>query len=137
MAELSIPDWSPELSVGNPQIDAQHRQLVVLGQQAMELLDAPQAGAVRFHQLLNDITDAVRRHFETEEAVLRSNNCPQLDAHRALHDQYLERLTELLFEGTNGDFDRMGLARLIHQLVAEHVVREDLPLKAYMQPGRH
>ncbi len=58
MAALQIPDWSPELSVGHPQIDAQHRQLIVLGKQAIELLYAPQADARRFHQLLNDIADA-------------------------------------------------------------------------------
>lgn len=138
MAELSIPDWSSELSVGNPQIDAQHRQLILLGQQAMELLHAPQPDARRFHQLLNDITDAVRLHFETEEAVLQANHYPLLGEHRAHHDRYIEQLTELLYDGTNGARNEAELARLTYELVVQHVVEEDLPLKAYMQPaGRH
>ncbi len=135
MARLRIPDWTPELSVGNPHIDAQHRLLVVLGRQVMELLDAPQADSGRFQQLINDIADAMRRHFETEEAVLAVNCCPALAEHRARHDQYIERMAELLFDGSNGDNDQAGLARLIHELVVEHVVEQDLPLKAYMKPS--
>ncbi|MEN9903557.1 MAG: hypothetical protein RLZZ555_122 [Pseudomonadota bacterium] len=138
MAELNIPDWSSKLSVGNPQIDAQHRQLIVLGQQVLELLGASQPDARRFHQLLNDVTDAVRRHFETEEAVLQANHCPLLAEHRALHDQYTEDLTGLLYDGTNGVVHEEELARLIHDLVTVHLLEKDLPLKAYLKPtGRH
>ncbi|MEY5100146.1 MAG: hypothetical protein RJA36_2865 [Pseudomonadota bacterium] len=133
MADLRIPDWAPELSVGHPQPDAQHRQLISLGQQALELLDVPQADSGRFHQLLNDIADVMRRHFVAEEAVLQAKHCPALAEHRARHDQYLERLTELLYNGANGETDKVGLARLIHALVAGHVLEDDLPLKTYLQ----
>jgi hemerythrin-like metal-binding protein len=138
MAKFSIPDWSPEFSVGNPQIDAQHQQLTVLGQQALALLQLAQADARRFHQLLNDITDAVRLHFKTEETVLQANHYPLLREHRAQHDQFIEQLTSLLYDGTNGEVHEAELARLAYDLVVRHMVEEDLPLKAYMQPsGRH
>ena len=134
MANLRMPDWGPDLSVGHPQLDAQHRGLIVLGQQVINLLDAPEAEAGQFHRLLNDIADAMRRHFVAEELVLKANRCPRLLEHRALHDQYLERLTELLYGGTNGITDKAGLARLIHELIDGHVRQQDLPLRAYMQP---
>jgi len=133
MSLSSLPEWSDEMSVGNFLIDAQHRQLLGLGRQALELLQASALDRVRFHALLNDIADATRQHFDTEEAILQSHQCPFLDAHRAEHDRYRERLTELLFDGIFGAADREGLARLIHELITEHVLLRDVPLKDYMR----
>jgi len=135
MTDLRMPDWGPDLSVGHPQLDAQHRGLITLGQQVIDLLDAPDTEAGQFHRLLNDVADAMRRHFLAEEAVLQANRCPKLMEHRALHDQYLERLTELLYGGTNGIADKAGLARLIHELIDAHVRQQDMPLRAYLQQG--
>ncbi len=132
MTISQMPEWSQAMSVGNVLIDAQHRQLLGLGRQALELLQAPVLDPVRFHALLNDIADATRQHFETEEAILQAHQCPFLDAHRAEHDRYRERLTELLFDGIFGAGDRDGLARLIHELITEHVLQRDVPLKEYM-----
>ena len=132
MTISQMPEWSSEMSVGNVLIDAQHRQLLGLGQQALELLHSPTVDPVRFHAVLNDIADATRQHFETEEAILQSHQCPVLEAHRAEHDRYLERLTDLLFDGIFGAGDRDGLVRLIHELITEHVLQRDVPLKEYM-----
>lgn len=121
------------MSVGNSLIDAQHQQLLGLGRQAIELLGAPVVDDARFHLVLNDITDATRQHFETEEAILKAHHCPVLAEHRAEHDRFLERLTELLFNGTLGVSDRAGLAQLVHELVTDHVLQRDVPLKDYMR----
>ncbi len=134
MASLSMPDWGPDLRVGHPQLDAQHRGLILLGQQVVDLLDAPETEPGQFHRLLNDVADAMRRHFLAEEAVLQANRCPRLLEHRALHDRYLERMTELLYGTTTGVVDKAGLARLIHELIDGHVRQEDMALRSYFQP---
>lgn len=121
------------MSVGNALLDLQQRKLCGLGRRTIELLNAPVVDDYRFHTVLNDIVDVVRWRFQAEEARLESNQCPALQEHRAEHHHYLERLTHLLFDGARGVIDRTGLAHFVHELINDHILQRDVPLKDYMR----
>ena len=131
---LQLPPWSPALSVGHAQIDAQHKQLLMLGEHALALLHAEDTPAVVFDRVLKDIAQATAEHFEFEENVLAHNRCPTLAAHREEHAGYLERLADILSLDVDGITDKRRLATLIHELVTTHVVDTDLPSAPYMTP---
>lgn len=121
------------MSVGNALLDLQHRKLCGLGRRAIELLNAPVVDDNSFHLVLNDIVDVVRWRFKSEEARLESNQCPVYQEHRAEHDHYRQRLTRLLSDGAQGVIDRSGLAHLVHEMVTDHMLKRDIPLKDYMR----
>ncbi len=131
---LQLPPWTPALSVGHPQIDAQHRHLLTLGEQALALLHATDTPPAAFDRVLKDIAQATADHFDFEEGVLARNRCPTLSAHREEHAGYLERLAGILSLDVDGITDKRQLATLIHELVTTHVVDTDLPSAAYMTP---
>lgn len=133
---LQLPAWKPTLSVGNPQIDAQHQHLLALGGQALTLLHTGDTAPGDFPRLLTDIAQATAEHFEFEEGVLERNHCPTLPAHRQEHAAYMERLADILGLEFEGITDKRRLATLIHELITTHVVETDLPNAAYMaQPA--
>jgi hemerythrin len=122
------------MSVGNPELDRQHRKLHELARQAIELVEGDCDLRENFHRILNDITDLAFQHFAAEEETLARNGCPTLREHKAEHDDYLEQLTRVLYRGSTGDEDRQALAQLMRDFTEHHLRETDLESKAYLRP---
>lgn len=68
LLEIAPPAWTPSLSVGNVGIDEQHKKLLLLAQQVVQLINAPlSANAQQLHGLMNDIVDLAWKTVATEE----------------------------------------------------------------------
>lgn len=127
-------EWSSALSVCNRWIDEQHRQLI-------ELCNKAEACAARssheahaeFHHLLNDLATLVSNHFRDEERLLEQHNSPNLEAHKAAHESFLERLALLLYDGARGMIDSRTLHRLIADYLIQHMLEMDMQEKRYLQ----
>jgi hemerythrin-like metal-binding protein len=82
--------WKNDYSVGEPSLDAQHRQVIDL---LNELYVAMQRGvdhqAVR--PLLDQLVQYTVNHFQSEEKVLLAHQYPDFAQHRALHDKMRQR----------------------------------------------
>ena len=82
--------WNNDYSVGEPSLDAQHRQVIDL---LNELYVAMQRGvdhqAVR--PLLDQLVQYTVNHFQSEEKVLLAHQYPDFAQHRALHDKMRQR----------------------------------------------
>lgn len=133
MERTAIPAWEPALSVGNPELDRQHRRLLELARQAVEIAESGSDLRETFHRILNDITDLAFQHFAAEEEVLARNACPTFPEHKAEHDAYLEQLTRVLYQGTTGVDDRLALARLMRDFTSHHLRETDIESKSYMR----
>lgn len=118
--------WSAELSVGNEALDRQHQQLLEISQRAERCAqEAESQSASNFHLLLNDIAVLFDRHFTEEENYLEQNACPNLEAHKAEHDHYRARLTDLLCDASIGRIDRQALHQLTCDYLREHLQKTD------------
>jgi len=118
--------WLPELAVGNTTLDRQHRQLFDISEQAGRCaLAADTQSDSHFHLLLNDIAVLFDRHFTEEENYLEQNACPNLEAHKAEHDHYRARLTDLLCDASIGRIDRQALHQLTCDYLREHLQKTD------------
>ena len=119
--------WTPEYSVGHPLLDAQHQKLLQLCNLAAESIDdrSPE-GIEAFHCILNDLTAYVREHFQTEERILEQRAYPALDAHRAMHMAYEEKLGSFLINATEGKIEKAALERYLSDWWREHILGADL-----------
>lgn len=85
MAEL-IP-WSDRLSVGNPDMDEQHKQLIKL----INVLSAAKLqskDAEYIEKILNELLNYANYHFVAEEALLTRNGCPHVNDHKREHEEF-------------------------------------------------
>lgn len=129
-------EWSSALSVCNRWIDEQHRQLIELCNKAEACAALSSHEARReFHQLLNDLATLVGNHFSDEERLLERHNSPNLDAHKAAHVNFMERLAQLLYDGARGQIDSRTLHRLIVDYLIEHMLKMDMQEKPYLRKG--
>ena len=83
--------WSSDLELGHPQIDEQHKNLLLLGEAVIEpLLDTadPHSGLVQLQVLI----DYAAEHFAFEEEVMRAIGYTELDQHAKFHASLLTEL---------------------------------------------
>ena len=129
--------WNESLSLGEPMIDSQHRELL---SRADSLLAAMREGRSRceIEPLLSFLREYSERHLVDEAALMRAADYPDLTIHLAQHDFFTERLEKLLAE-----FREYGpttaVAASLHQLVCswfvKHITSHDAKLAAFLAPN--
>lgn len=125
--------WSESMSVGNHTIDRQHAKLIELGNAASRLLEENDSDVDQTHIVLNDIAEALREHYATEERVLANNACPFLKQHVEEHASYHKRMTFILIQANAEKLDRKALLTLIREATTTHVLGMDMRCKDYMK----
>lgn len=98
--------WTQELSVGNPALDQEHQRLL---SQVNILVDAlvDGKGPAVVQPAIEFLNTYIDEHFAHEEQYMAENEYPDLEAHIALHRNFVEQYTELKkqieFQGTSED----------------------------------
>jgi hemerythrin-like metal-binding protein len=86
--------WKDFYSVGNPSIDAQHKQIL---DTINDLYEAMQKGKDRavLKPILDRLLQYTLAHFQFEEQVMQEHEYPAFVPHKALHDRIRKRTSDL------------------------------------------
>jgi hemerythrin len=125
-------EWSPSLSIGVEEIDAQHRELF---RRAGRLLQEIRSGD---REEIVELVDYLHRyavtHFGAEESAMRDAGYPGYDRHKAEHDRFIEDLLEIAVEN-----EERGSASVAPRLeewlggwLRDHVSRTDGELGRFL-----
>ena len=86
-------EWSPEFSIGLPEIDAQHQELF---KRLNALTEATDAGNKQEIVRLLDFLDTyVVQHFKDEEAAMDELRFPYVAMHKAAHASFVAELKSI------------------------------------------
>ncbi|NKF20950.1 bacteriohemerythrin [Solimonas marina] len=117
--------WTPELSVGIDEIDAQHKLLVDLLNQ-LHVAILTQHGSAEAMHVLHELIDYTRIHFAVEESLMRVLGYPDYEAHKASHEQLLEQVLNLqrrlIDEGQGITFE---LLHFLKRWLSVHIMETD------------
>lgn len=130
---MTIPDWTPSLSVGNAQLDAQHLTLLEIGRHLLSLMDKQSLNNEEIRIVLKDFAGLSSEHDAMEESILEENECPSLAEHKLAHEAARAGLDQLLHAASQNILDKTVLARAIGEWKVHHISECDLPLKMYMK----
>jgi hemerythrin-like metal-binding protein len=86
--------WKESYSVGNEQIDAQHRQILDFINEMYAAIQLDSAQTV-VRPLLDRLVDYTVRHFRYEEGLMQAYGYPDLARHAELHDKMRQRTIAL------------------------------------------
>jgi len=127
------PVWSPDCSVGVPELDAQHRHLFEL---AARLQDAVQTGQVA--RLLGEAFESLAAysegHFQAEETLMSRSGYAGLPAHREEHERfrrkvrYFRRSLQLGKPGVGAE-----VVEFLHGWLARHIGEADQGYAAHLR----
>ena len=112
--------WDPLYSVGNEVLDNQHKAILaqcnMLGDcTANSGHDAEQ----RFRANFNELLTSAREHFSTEEALLRSTGCPELDEHKEVQEEFEYLATDII---TTDNFEMTEIQRFLTLWWVGHLI---------------
>ena len=120
--------WDEKYSVGNEEIDDQHKSLFALGNQI------PEASSVAdINPLVIDLFKYTREHFLAEEAMMKRIGFPYLEEHQELHMALIEKLSEVssnrfVSTAAIGEFKE-----LVFEWLTNHIMTEDYKYFVYAQ----
>ncbi len=122
---MELITWQNEFSVGVPELDAQHKQLVALINAFHQAMMLGQGSAV-LRSVLLDLTAYTRMHFETEERILQEVKFPDFEAHRQKHQAFKEQVTSFRKNlALGGEILIIDFMNFLRNWLEEHLLAED------------
>lgn len=119
---MSLMQWDESMSVGVEELDAQHQQLISMINDAYEAILRHDEHLMA--ELIDKMRDYAMLHFECEEAYLERYGFPDLEEHKALHEQFntsVNNFRKDLYERTNLSQIFVYLSRWL----TSHIMDED------------
>lgn len=128
--------WNDSLTIGIPEIDRQHKQLI---DQLNSLVDAMHAnrGPEEINKIVQFLDLYVGQHFSFEEGCMHRYKCPVACDNKEAHFQFIKTLgevkTELRQKGSS-----LSLAIKVNEQLLDwfvnHIKKIDRSLKPCMSP---
>ena len=97
LATRKYLEWKDEYCVGIGSIDQQHRKLVNLINQLQTAIDYS-TGEEFERDALDELVDYTKTHFSYEEGLMKDNDYPDYEQHKAQHQKMFKKVEEVLAE---------------------------------------
>lgn len=130
-------EWTPALSVGLEEIDAQHRELFGRARRLLDGLHAGEPGQVG--ELLEFLHGYAVVHFGAEESLMRSAGYPGYQRHKAEHDRFIADLLALAAEHDErgpGAFLAVKASSWLSGWLEAHVSGTDAEMARFLRSRR-
>lgn len=132
---MPIAHWSPNLSVGIEELDADHQELIgVLNRLDLEVGHA--AGHDTISQILDEFISRVNTHFLREEKIMLREEYPEADHHAKVHRALADELQEFRTEFLAGMEIGPEIPEFIKRWLISHIMESDKHLGGYLEGRR-
>jgi len=130
---MPFVQWVDELSVGIDRLDSDHRQMIASINRLQEALLADQGPEI-MGDILAELQSYMDRHFRMEEGLMEGCNYPDLESHRAEHQNLAMRVASYQEAATDGNRKTMlELQDLLVNWLLEHIDKTDRAYIPYLQ----
>lgn len=129
-------EWEKKFEIGCEIVDSQHKELVGL---VTQFENSPKAGVSgqQLADILRFLVGYTRYHFCAEEAFMKSIDFPQLDEHHRIHDDLIQKVTDILLALKKGEtLDPQNLYLFLVDWVKNHVLEEDMKIGKFYRNTR-
>lgn len=126
---MNLIEWKPEFSVGEPTLDADHRDIIELLNGIHDQLGARRSKAA-FTDHLVKLYGSASKHFAREEAIMQAHNYSNdYVQHYADHQRLLNEITFMMYEQQYGSTKDSGaMAEWVLHWFYEHHTTHDARL---------
>jgi hemerythrin len=125
--------WKDEYSIGVELLDAQHKHLFEIGNEAFELLtDEMRVDKYdRIVQVLKDLKQYTIYHFKCEEDFMQSISYKKLFSQKVDHDEFIKKINGVNLEHIDEDQNEYlkELLAFIFDWILDHILTKDMLIK--------
>ncbi len=129
--------WREEMSVGQPDIDGDHRQLIAIINDFENMAQRlPESRAL--HETLIGLHDYAAIHFGREEAIQRACRYPLHESHKREHQELLSQINAMArryFIDRTEPVTKASLreaAGFLRHWLVDHIIKNDLRMREYL-----
>ncbi len=126
---MDLIEWKEEYSVGVPELDQQHRQLVSLINQ----LTRAEASGGMISYVFDELDHYVKEHFRAEEKLLRKAGYADYEEHRQQHRVFEEWLRAVRqsfsIGGTSTHLLADSINSYLRNWLVNHILKSDMAYK--------
>jgi hemerythrin len=131
---MRVVQWSEALSVGNGQMDADHRELFGLLERLRLAVQENQPEPLRV-DILGELVKFSEKHFRLEELLMARAQFPDQALHRAEHEKLLAQIRELYAKVSKGDLPlSLSVFQFLYGWLARHIEVKDKVLASTLPP---
>lgn len=132
---MKLIEWRDDFSIGLPEVDHEHRQLIESINALYGDLDSG-ADAEQVAGVLGDIHADIAAHFALEEKNMASLGYDGLAAHKADHERLIDDLLDIIDDVHAAGFcDADTLSQRLSAWFGEHFRTQDARLHAWLERG--
>jgi len=125
---MALYVWDDSLSVGNAQIDKDHKRLIDLVAQLNEAMRSGQGRTV-VGAILDDLVSYTEDHFRTEENYMREINYPDFPVHQAEHERLVKEVKDLQTRFQSGSITiTVSVSNFLADWLRNHILVQDKKL---------
>ncbi len=130
--------WRKEMSVGNDNIDHDHKYLILYVNTVELCLQNPEQRE-QLHDAFAQLYEYAEKHFSREESIQRKIDYPDRLNHRHIHNNLLKELREVELKVSNAknaeEIEKIApeLTQFLRSWLIDHVFNEDMLLKPYLR----
>lgn len=118
--------WKEIYSVNNTKIDAEHKRLFDIAQEAFIEVD-DELKASKIKTILTKLYDYMKTHFKHEELYMQEINYPLIKEHKKLHAEIISKINTFVkkLPELNDNLFEKELAKIIDIALVHHIIQED------------
>lgn len=125
-------EWKQDYSVGIDSIDDQHKRLLNLINQLQTAVDYS-TGDQFEREALDELVDYTKTHFSYEEGLMRDNDYPDYEPHKAQHEKMFKKVQEVLAEyEQDHDTAMSNAAEYLKSWLINHINGTDKEYSSYL-----
>lgn len=129
---MALFTWSEKYSVGNVEIDNQHKKLFEIINNISDMSKMGMTPEVK--RVLDELVVYTKMHLSFEEKILASVNYPDLDKHKRLHEDLklqLKDFEDKLSEGTR--ISIVTVIKFLNSWLNDHIMKEDFAYRPFLK----
>jgi len=127
-----IVEWKDRLSIGVPEIDAEHRYLIALVNNLFEKYHSNKLEA-NLAKVFVHLINYTNKHFKNEESLMRAAGYPFLEEHKRQHEILEDTTSDLAEMFLSGEQNiSLDTVKFLKNWVIDHVLLEDKKLAAFL-----
>jgi len=131
-ASTQFVEWHDDYSVGIDSIDQQHKKLLNLINQLQTAVDYS-TGEQFEREALDELVDYTKTHFTYEEGLMRDNDYPDFEPHKAQHEKMFKKVGEVLAEyEKDHDTAMSNAAEYLKDWLITHINGTDKEYSSYL-----
>ncbi len=128
--------WSEDIELGITVLDYQHKKIVNLINDLIDEIEIDSSISISSY-IGNELVEAVRHHMEYEESLLEELNYTDLDNHKQIHKNYIDKINR--FEKDIQNSDEESIVEFIDFLKSwwvHHIIEEDFKYKNFFKQSK-